>query len=115
MVPPTYVDVGPYRYRIGWTEKRWRKVIRQTENVSSAYTCNATLRIDIEPGLAYGAAREVLMHELMHAAAKCSVGWDTIDVAAEGIDGEELAIRMLSPHMLDILRRNPHVVAWLTA
>ena len=64
-------------------------------------------RIVLHPGMADSRARQVMVHELLHAAI-FSAGLGLTD------EVEEPIVRALEGPVLQILRDNPALVKWLT-
>lgn len=64
--------------------------------------------ITIRPGLSHDAEAEVLLHEVLHAVTG-SVGLDE----TLGADTDEKVVRAITPTLLDTLRRNPALRAYL--
>ena len=65
-------------------------------------------KIILDPKQAEQHKRVTLLHECLHAC------WHVTD-PADPHDAEEMAIRTLSGPLLDMLRRNPALVAYLLA
>ena len=98
MIPRT-VRVGPYRYKV---------VDRHgSENLGECEVDK--LRIHVQVGQPPDSERDTLLHELLHAC-----------IAHSGLDRrladdvEEDVVRSLSPILLDTLRRNKNLIAYLT-
>lgn len=62
-------------------------------------------QIRLQPGLTPSRQREVLFHEVLHAA------YEAAKLPASCI--EERAVTALAPILLEVLRRNPTLVAYL--
>ena len=67
------------------------------------------LRIAVNDQQAPGFLRDSLFHEVLHACWQHSGLYDP-----EGKEHEERVVRHMTPRILDVLRSNPRLVAWLT-
>ena len=106
---PTYVDVGPHRYRVRFDEAHMdRERTKANESGLDGQVTYSTATITIDPDGAPSYQREVLLHELLHAVLSLTGGNHfppkaSVDDVLTRIDGA----------LLDTMQRNPHVVAWL--
>lgn len=65
-------------------------------------------KIVVRPGLPADKEREVLLHEVLHAVVTAAnLGW-------EDDSDEERIVRSMTGPLLDVLRRNPALVKYLT-
>ena len=97
---PTKIKVGPHVY----------SVIRKPKSVmgeSNGYCRANELQILIQKGLRRSKAKEILVHELLHAC--------TYPVLIQGgkYDDEEFITSMTSP-ILQIIQDNPEFIEYLT-
>lgn len=104
---PATLDVGPFRYAVvvgGPAYDRHRAEHGEPDLMGRAQ--HHTLEVAIRPGLAAGAEREVLVHELLHCC---------FNAAGQPMPAgpEEDAVRALAPTLLAALRANPELVAYL--
>jgi hypothetical protein len=103
---PTKVQIGPYEIEIRCSQI----AIDHAHAQSDAYVDGATMIrkgwIAIRPEISDSAKREVLLHEVMHAA------WFVAGRRDEKVS-DETAISILAPTLLDTLRRNPELAAYL--
>lgn len=101
---PRTVKVGPLTYRI----KPWKK--RPANNARCWGLCDReTTTILIHEGLSLPREREVVLHEVTHAA------FDTSGLSTKDDLPEELVVNDLTFAILGVLRDNPALVAYLTA
>lgn len=106
---PAKVKVGPFTYQVKVGGRAWDEArIRESDASLIGHHAADTLTIAMQPGLAVGAAREVLLHEVMHACFNAA-GQPISD------DHEEDAVRTLAPTVLAALRDNPQLAAYLLA
>lgn len=107
---PAGFDLGPFTYTVLVDEVAIAKVSKR-QGLDLFGNCDGDmLTVTIDPGVAPGMLRETLLHEALHAVTAMS------GVAYEqGEEGEERLVRRLSPLLLELLRRNPAFVAFLTA
>lgn len=106
---PNRVQVGPYSVRV----IRDQAIIDRSR-VEDASTSRMAvynrwrLTITMTPELAEGLARQVLLHEVIHAC------YHAAGLADDKLTEEEVAC-CVTPVLLETLRRNPALVAYLTA
>ncbi len=98
---PPHVDGGPYRFTVQHGHPRTK------DGKLDGEIHYGNLTITLRPERAAGRQRETMLHEAMHLAA--FVAELKID------DEEETFITRTSPILLEILRRNPRLVAFLLA
>lgn len=104
---PTQIHLGPHRITIDATEATAR-LLREED--SRADTRFEQLLIRIDGQRPHTAAAETLLHELLHCC------WNSSALCALEVDEEqELVVTALAPVLFDVLRRNPDIVAYLTA
>lgn len=107
--PPTTVTVGPHEYRVG-RDDHSTQVCSAGDSTCVGHTSHADLAIDLRTGLAPSFERETLLHETIHAAWYVA-GLQASDVAPH----EEHVVSTLAPALLQVLRDNPGLLAYLTA
>jgi len=103
------VSVGPIRYDVVYDEAAIDKQGREDRDVLSGFTDLLKQRILIRPGMGADRTAEIVLHEVLHAAA------DLGHLFGEDGAAEEDAVRRLAPILLDIMRRNPVLVDYLQA
>lgn len=108
---PTTFELGPFTYTISTDPAEltaWQAKDGQPD-LAGRYD-EATLSITLDGTHVVGYQREVLLHETLHAVfAVTGLEHDHDEMA------EEKLIRRLCPTLLELLRRNPGLVAWLVA
>lgn len=107
---PSTVEVGPLTFEISTDAaalERWKA--KDLVDLGGRYD-EATLTITVDGTYAPGFVRETLWHEILHAV----FGVTGIDYE-QGTDATERLVRRLSPALLELLRRNPELVGYLTA
>lgn len=105
---PTLIVVGPKRYRVV-VDANAIAVAGQRERAGLDGHCDyAAQVITIEPNLGPDSMAEVLLHEVIHAV---------LEQASSGLnaDQQEAAAHALGNGLLDVLRRNPALTAYLVA
>lgn len=103
---PSHVDVGPYRYAV-----RWDQDALNAHSIEAGHGCDGLqnggrLEIVISPKGHSDYQRRILIHEVLHALFGLAGGMPKRASEDDAIDVIESAV-------LDLLRRNPHLVAWL--
>lgn len=118
---PGSVRIGPHDYTILWSKKSWNKYLhpkQAEENVGKCQSMKNRIFINSwETSLSQ--QQDTLLHEILHAVYALN-GWTdydwgwpkTEDVSRS--DLEEHSVRLITPHLLDILKHNPELTAWLT-
>lgn len=96
---PKTVRVGPHTYTI----LRQRKAVLGNDIGKCHYD---GLQICIRHGLPRSKAQEVLMHELLHACTYPTLAEGTALSDEQFVDG-------IAPTLLQVLRENPDLVAYL--
>lgn len=105
MTFPRKVQVGPKTYTVTTDSVEVDK--QDAEGV-----CLAKYeKIFLHPDLPAGTERVAMLHEIFHACFDDH----TVGGPFEKVELEELACSALAPRFLDVLRRNPRLVAYLTA
>jgi hypothetical protein len=106
---PDRVQIGPYEYRLEFDEAEIHRVNRGTGRHFAGQIRYHDGRIIIQPAQPDNRVRETVLHEVLHGI---------LDMT--GLDGDILRanaepfITRFSPVLLDVLRRNPALVAYLT-
>lgn len=108
---PSSIQVGPFRYRIESDPDEFQKRQRKVGGAdATGFCCNdeSLIYIDTED-VSEQAQRDIVLHEMLHACLYVS------GLHGEGrkLDQEEFISRSASI-LLDALRRNPELVAYLT-
>lgn len=103
---PTEATIGPHTYRIVSDEDTSRHLHDDGARGDSQPDRNI---IRVDATLPHTQAAETLLHELLHCC------WQRTGLRAFDPDGnEEVIVTALAPQLLDLLRRSPDVVAYLT-
>jgi hypothetical protein len=97
--PPATVVVGPHTYDVNLVDSISDTLIGDTDCV--------TLTIRVQAGMPESVTAEVVLHELLHAV------WDLTPLRDFDHAVEESVVSALAPPLLDVLRRNPKLVALL--
>lgn len=108
---PQVIQVGPTRYTVKSDEMAALTAKNQEKNANCVGSCNHSAQeILIDPNQGPDQTADTVLHEVLHAVF-AAVG------AHEGPLGryEEQIVAALSTTLLDTLRRNPDLVAYLTA
>ena len=100
---PRRIKVGAFDYTVEHNPQALEDV------GGDAALWNAQLRIAVNKDQAPGYLRDSLLHELLHACYQQSGLYDP-----EKKEYEERVVSHMTPRILDVLRANPRLVAWLT-
>lgn len=106
MTLPKRLRVGPYSYTVANDADTANRVCREREADLLGHTDSRALLIMVEPDQAPGQARDTILHEALHALMSLGNVYDDPK-------REEEVVSQLSPLLLDLLRRNPKLVAFL--
>lgn len=101
---PYDLHIGPYHYRVAWDD-----CMAQLENLYGDVDYGKQ-HIRIASDLGAGQTAAVLLHEVLHAVVECAAGLTENDECTA-----EQFVTCAAPQLLDTLRRNPALVAFLTA
>lgn len=111
---PATVTVGPHRYAVGRDEHS-TQVCLAVDSHCVGRTVHSDLAIHLRADLAPSFERETTLHEVLHEVlhSVCSLaglqGDDDLD------PHEERIVAALAPALLQVLRDNPGLLAYLTA
>ncbi len=105
---PPEIKIGPYNYRIQISETAIAaaSVVAQRGLIGSCDRRQTTLII--KPGLSPTMEVSTVLHEVIHAITDSTGLTETITHELE-----ETIVNALAPTLLDTLRRNPQLVAYL--
>jgi hypothetical protein len=93
---PTSVKVGPHIYAI----------VRQAASGGNGWCDFNALQIIVKPRLRRGKAREILLHEILHACTYPSLN-------GCGRYTDEEFVTGISPALLQVIVENPKLLAYL--
>lgn len=110
---PTHVQVGPWKITVVCDAAELAKEqAKARDGRVGSYDSNGQ-RVIIDPDLGPDQTAGTLLHEVLHACFS-TAGLDGEDLK-NSEDVEEAVVRSLEPILLDTLRRNPSLIAYLTA
>ena len=102
MKPPPRIHIGPHTHAVEYDPDLYTSGEFGKRDGNRA-------RITLCPGQSPTILRDTLLHEVLHGVL------DVTGIAHElGDEKEERYVRRLTPALLDLLRRNPRLVALLT-
>ena len=107
MSPPSKVHVGQRTYTINLDDTG-----RLRERDSSGETYNDLRQITVSGHLPPEPMREVVVHELLHALTEYTGLHHDLEDSSVTVSDEQMVGR-LAPALVDLLRGNPTLVAWL--
>ncbi len=116
MPPPSKVKVGIFVYSVQVGGPDWKAAVKKKPSAGgrlAGHTDNLSLTISVRPGLAPGAEREVVVHELLHACV--NVAGQPIESMRRKCGLEENAVSVIAPTLLGVIRENPPLLRYLTA
>jgi hypothetical protein len=106
-VIPAHVDIGPHRYVID-SSPETGVLLHDEENCGDSRPDRCLVRVDASRPPTKVA--KTLLHELIHCV------WSHTPLRVAEFSGrEEEIVSALAPWLLDMLRRNPDLVAYLLA
>lgn len=101
-----HVQVGPFRYRVVMGQAEIdRRSIEYGKHLA-AHSDHTKLEITVAPDMAYDKTAESLLHEVLHAI-------NFVTDLCQGAHEDETICERTGPILLDVLRRNPQLVAYL--
>ena len=106
--PPESVQVGPFTYTLEFDQTALDREAHRREESLAGIARHAEQRIIVDPDQHGDGAREVVLHEVLHCVNVVTGQKGRMDH-----DEEERLVNAMSPTLLDTLRRNPRLVAWL--
>lgn len=112
---PKSLKIGPFNYTVEMIEENQLILEDDEEKVPDkptyllGKTSSHKQMIQIMAGMPFEVERETLFHEILHAIYTAVGGQD--DDAP--YVGEEKTIQMFSPAIVDVLDRNPELVAYM--
>lgn len=107
---PAAVQVGPFAYEIQADEDAANRVSYEDACRLIGQSNPERQTITLRPSVASMCLRDTLLHEVLHAI--CSLTGVSKDLED---DEEEKAVNRIAPALLDVLRRNPALVEFLTS
>jgi hypothetical protein len=108
---PEHADVGPHRYRIHWDQAHMDRARAEEECANmDGRVRYSTCEQWIDTAQSPSNQRTVLLHEVFHAVRDLSG-----EIVFTNKTTEDDVFRRLDAGLLDVLRRNPQVVAFLCA
>jgi hypothetical protein len=103
---PRHIKIGPFRYAVEYTDSPTSIIVANDDAGRCIHdSCKIIINSTMHPAM----VRESVFHEMLHAVT------NTTGVAsALGDEKEEATVTTLSATLLDVLRRNPGLVRYLT-
>jgi hypothetical protein len=105
--PPSSIVVGPYTYSVIVDLDAVARASHECGSTVSGNSNHARQEIALEPELGPDATAEVLTHEVVH----CLLDQAPLELSSAE---EERIARAFGYSLLELLRRNPELVAFLT-
>lgn len=107
---PSHIHVGPLSYEVTQDRTAWLEAAVREGSEVYGTTDHAKCLIVVDPKQVLGQRRDTLLHETLHCLTEIT------GLASElGPDNDERLVRRLTPMLLDVLRNNPRLVAYLMA
>ncbi len=107
---PTSIDIGPFRYTITIDELTRQRAQETSRELLLGQTDHDKLEMILDAKQPDSLMRETLLHETLHLVTEINgLRFEWGDTKEEGV------VRRLSPILLEVLRRNPELVAYLMA
>ncbi len=116
---PTTIRVGAVEYTVTQDRDEWMKIEHETQTKGYyGHSHHKDAKIYLNPDAAESVTRLTLLHEVLHCLTESAMGapvFDTATLGEERDDREERIVRMFEAPLLNVLRDNPELVAYLTA
>lgn len=112
---PTELRVGPRVYTVHWSQEAWDSV-RLNDDLPEGQmgrTKHFPLEVWVRPDLHPAQQRETLLHEILHCVF--STYLPEMSNVKDLSNLEEFLVDGLDVPLLQVLRDNPKVLAWLVA
>lgn len=108
MKPPAHIQVGPIRYQVKTDKQAVDKECREQGSDAVGFCTEHKQLILLDPDQGPDSMAETLLHEVLHAVVVL------VGLSNEWKESrEERVVRRLAPALLDLIRRNPKLVAYL--
>jgi len=105
--PPTHIQIGPFNVSVILDDDAANRAsISHKTDIDGEWDSRA-LTLTIRPGMAADKEAETVLHEVLHGLTF------TTGLVHDIPDDEEGVVTRLAPALLDTLRRNPKLVAYL--
>lgn len=112
---PASIRVGGHTYEVRASAAAINQLNAHSERGRLAAADLDNLTLTVDPTRPPSLVRETVLHEVLHIAGHVTALSAQLNIASKGTDLEELAIEALDGPLLQILRDNPDLVAYLTA
>lgn len=106
--PPSPIKVGPYEYTVHFRPERAMDMFGYL-----AITFTTKQVILVSAGMAGGHLRETVLHEIMHACQNIKDRMAVDGIEGDGTMSADEFIERTAPQLLEVLKDNPALVAWL--
>lgn len=110
---PSAISVGPFVYDVVLDKAKVDAHCRAMRRDMIGVCDHVNLTLSIDPSQASDQMADTVLHETLHAIVRM-VGLNSGD-EEWGYDREENVVSRLAPALLDLLRRNPDLVTFLTS
>lgn len=114
MTLPAAVQIGPHRYDVQ-CDADATVALRELAPDRIGSSDAGALRIQIAHHLHPSQQQDTLLHEILHMLLHQLGLQPSLANASHDDDVEERVVHALAPALLDLLRRNPDLVAYLVA
>lgn len=113
---PSSVRIGTFTYRVTSDPEEYNRYVRENDGDDPyGVTSNSHQVILLRPGMPLDLERSTLLHECMHALCEVMLGvpnWKK-DLPKGRMDSEEKVIRMWEPALMQLMRDNYLLMAYL--
>jgi hypothetical protein len=107
-LPASRALIGATWWTLTTSRKRHADAAKNTGNDwLYGWTQARRTEVGVNPDQSEEAARDTLVHEVLHAALRAQ-GFDQLEEAAE-----EAVVRALAPALVSFIRGNPELVEWV--
>lgn len=103
---PSALRISPHNWSVKWSHAEVLKFA--PDNDAAGITDHGSLTVAVNPGKAEDYNRLTLLHEILHVCAR------TADLRLSYEQEEQFVAGVTSP-LLDFLRQNPEVLAYIIA
>lgn len=110
---PTALTVGHLRYTVSWDKRDLDRLSAEMRQDLAGGSSWSRQIIAMDPDLAPDAEAETLLHEVLHSCLRAASIDPDVIARSDPEHTEERTVAPLASVLLQVMRANPHLVAYL--